>query len=168
MSLKAIYANNTVFSKLLLVIGIILMGAAFFTVASALMAAGIFGVSFLQLGTMLNDYDNPLAISILKFIQTVSTIGIFIIPAFVIAWLFDENALGYLKLSRRPPFITVILVFILLFSALPLINYLGEINSKVSLPSWLSGIEQWMKDSEDNAAKITEKFLEINSPMGFV
>jgi hypothetical protein len=33
----------------------------------------------------------------------------------------------------------------------------------MSLPSWLSGLENWMRESEDKAAKLTEKFLEINS-----
>jgi hypothetical protein len=32
-------------------------------------------------------------------------------------------------------------------------------------PNWLKGLEYWMRDSEDKAAKLTEKFLVINSPL---
>ena len=47
----------------------------------------------------------------------------------------------------------------------PLINFLGEINSHLHLPSFLKSVEDWMRDSEDKAAVITKKFLEMNSAM---
>src|SRR6185436_3733458 len=112
-SFKAIWANNTPYSKFLLAVGIILTGAVFFTLIATVMVTGIFGVSFMQLQTLMDNFENPLSIAILKFIQIFSEIGTFIIPAFVIAWLFSEHAIGYLKLSKRTSVLSVILVFIL-------------------------------------------------------
>jgi len=163
-----LWANNPPYSKFLIVIGLVVTGMAASTLLSAFLASVIFGVSFMELQTLLSDFDNPLSIPILKFIQTFSAIGTFIIPAFVIGWLFDQNAFDYLKLSKRASLISVILVFVLLFAALPLINYLGELNSRMSLPSWLSGVEHWMRSSEDDAAKLMDKFLEIHTVSGFI
>ncbi|HEV7423641.1 MAG TPA: CPBP family intramembrane glutamic endopeptidase, partial [Candidatus Paceibacterota bacterium] len=50
-----------------------------------------------------------------------------------------------------------------LIVSLPLINYLGELNSRMSLPAFLSGVEKWMKDSENQAAELTKNFLEMHS-----
>ncbi|MCX6290697.1 MAG: CPBP family intramembrane metalloprotease [Bacteroidetes bacterium] len=163
MSLKAIWAGNTAYSKFLLSVGIILMSAVIFTLLSAVLASGIYGVSMLELQSLLNNFSDPRAISILKFLQTVSTIGTFIIPAFLIAFLFNEKPLNYLSLSGRVSSFSIILVVLALIAALPLINYLGELNSRMSLPSFLSGMEKWMKESEDKAAELTKNFLEMHS-----
>src|SRR5688572_8610320 len=74
-SFKALWSNNTPYSKLLITVGIILIGATLFTLISMLLSALLFGVGMEQLQTMLSDFDNPTSITILKFIQTLSTIG---------------------------------------------------------------------------------------------
>lgn len=163
MELKAIWAGNSAYSKFLLVVGIILISATLFTVLGTVAATAIYGVSIMQLQTMLNDFTNPTAISILKFIQTISTIGIFIIPALVIAFLFDHQPMNYLRVNKIVNAVSAVLVVIALVAALPLINYLGELNSRMSLPSFLSDIEKWMKDSEDKAAELTKSFLDMRS-----
>jgi len=50
--------------------------------------------------------------------------------------------------------------------AIPTINWLAEMNSKMQLPSSMSGVEQWMKESEAAAAKITEVFLNVSTISG--
>jgi membrane protease YdiL (CAAX protease family) len=163
MSLKATWAGTSPYSKFLLAVGVILISAVFFTLLSTIAALGIYGISLSQLQTLLNDFSNPSAISVLKLIQTVSTIGTFILPAFLIAWLFDSQPMNYLSLSKKVSFSSIILVVVALIAALPLINFLGDLNSRMSLPSFLSGVEKWMKDSEDQAAQLTKSFLEMHS-----
>src|SRR5689334_16217589 len=133
MYLKAIWAHNPPFSKFLLAIGVIIIGASLFTILSAILASMVYGVSLTQLDAIISDFENPQGISILKFIQTFSTFGTFILPALFLAWLFDNQASEYLKISKAPSTVSVILVFGLLFTALPIINYLGELNSRMSL-----------------------------------
>jgi membrane protease YdiL (CAAX protease family) len=93
----------------------------------------------------------------------VSTIGTFIIPAFVIAFLFDPRPMNYLSLSKKTGLVSTLLVIVALIASLPLINYLGELNSRMSLPAFLSDVEKWMKDSEDKAAALTKGFLDMHS-----
>src|SRR5438105_3035587 len=98
--LKGLWANNPPYSKFLIALGTIITATSLFTVLSVILASIIYGVKIMQFETLLGDYNNPLSLSILKFIQTFSTIGTFIVPAFVIGWLLDKNPFKYLKLNR--------------------------------------------------------------------
>lgn len=167
MQFKAIWANNSPASKFLLAIGMVIVGAFLFSLVAFGLASAIYGIKPIELEGLLTDFENPVAISVLKLIQTVSEIGTFILPALFLAYTFDQSARGYLRLNISPDKLTVLLVFILLIAAVPLINFLGEINSRMELPSWLAGLEQQIRASEDQAAKLTEKFLVIDSPLQF-
>lgn len=131
------------------------------------MSSVIFGINPLQLQDLMNDLDNPLTISVLKMIQTVSEIGTFILPAIFLAYTFGPDTARYLHLDKKAKWDSVLLIFILLIAAVPLINFLGELNSHMQLPSWMEGVEREMRSSEEQAAKLTEKFLVIESPMQF-
>jgi membrane protease YdiL (CAAX protease family) len=159
MALKAIWQQNTAYSKLLLSVGIILIGAVLFTIISMVAAMAIYGVSMLQLQTLLTDYNNPTAISVLKLIQTISSVGIFIVPAFVIAYLFSNQPMEYLFVHRRANMVSALLVVVILILSTPLINFIGEINSHLKFPESFAAIEKWMRDSEDKAAELTKQFL---------
>jgi membrane protease YdiL (CAAX protease family) len=52
--------------------------------------------------------------------------------------------------------------------ATPVINFLGEINSYMHLPGFLRSVEEWMRESEDKAAQLTEAFLKMNSTGDFI
>jgi len=56
----------------------------------------------------------------------------------------------------------VLAIFITIF-ALPFINFTGELNSRMELPQWLSGVESWMKNAEENVALLTEAFLKVDT-----
>ncbi len=146
----------------------VLVGAFLFSLVAFGLASAIYGISPEQLEGLLNDFENPITIPVLKLIQTVSEIGTFILPAFFVAYTFSNSATGYLKLDKKPNWISVAAVFAMLIAAVPVINFLGELNSRMVFPSWLAGLERMMKESEDQASKLTEKFLAINSPFQFV
>lgn len=163
MRINAIFEDNSAYSKLLMAVGVILISAVFFTLLSLVAASGIYGVSLLKVQELLTDSSDPKAIPVLKFIQTFSTIGTFIIPAVAIAFLFDRKPMKFLSISKKINLSTALLIIIAMVLALPLINYLGELNSRMSLPDFLSDLEKWMKKSEDNAAELTKRLLEMHS-----
>ncbi len=57
---------------------------------------------------------------------------------------------------------------LLMWCAVPLINYLAALNSHLSLPSFMSSIEQWMKDSEQKADALTNAFMEHQTISGLI
>ena len=164
MSLKAIWANNTPYSKFLISVGIILISAVFFTLLGTFLASIFFGVDAAQLASMMTNLENPSNISVLKMMQTVSAIGTFVVPPFILAWLFHPAPLSFLSIDRKPAGTAVFMIIMMLMFAIPLINHLGELNSYFHLPSALKGVEDWMRSSEEQAAKITQAFLIMTSP----
>ncbi len=112
---------------------------------------------------IMNDLDNPLVMKSLKLMQILSGgFGMFLMPALICALLFDSSS-NYLQAKTFFSFKLFLLILLVAFSSVPLINWMVEINNQLKLPSFLSSIEQWMKDSEAEAARLTEAFLKINS-----
>jgi hypothetical protein len=113
--------------------------------------------------TDISDLNNPETISVLKYFQVVQSIGLFIVPPFILGWLFHGSFSEYLSLNKTVNFASVLLVLLLSFAASPFINFIGEMNANMHLPEWLSGVETWMKNAEENAAEITEAFLKVEN-----
>ncbi|TAL60395.1 MAG: CPBP family intramembrane metalloprotease [Bacteroidetes bacterium] len=124
----------------------------------------IFSLTALDSGDRLKGFDleNPATVMMLKLTQAVSALIIFIIPAIVFVLFTSEKKLGYLKLNGFN-FILGVAALVLVFAAMPVINWMGELNNHLSLPEFLSGVENWMKTKEENLKKLTKIFLEMNS-----
>ncbi|MFI5164003.1 MAG: CPBP family intramembrane glutamic endopeptidase [Bacteroidia bacterium] len=108
------------------------------------------------------DLTNPSTILLLKLSQMVSVLILFIIPTVLFILFSSEKKLSYLKLNGFN-FNSGIAVILLVFAVMPFINWTGELNSHLSLPSFMSGIEEWMKASEDNLKKLTDIFLKMDT-----
>jgi membrane protease YdiL (CAAX protease family) len=138
--------------------------AVFFVsqLVTALIAVPFFGFS--KVATLLNGVNmtDPESISMLKFFQVSQTIGLFILPSFIVAYLIFDDTLHSLQLMKASGTVPSVLTIGLIFALNPFINLLGEFNSGMHFPEWLSGMEQWMRNAEDSAAKLTEVFLETD------
>ncbi|HNP49358.1 MAG TPA: CPBP family intramembrane metalloprotease [Bacteroidia bacterium] len=161
MSFKAIWANNSPYSKFLISVGIILLCAVFSTLVSTLLSSAIYQVNFAELQTLLNNLEDPRAIAILKLVQTISAIGTFVVPPFLIAYLIDPEPLTFLGVNKMANLRSIVMVVLVVMAAVPVINLLGELNSSMHLPGFLKAVEDWMRDSEDRAAGLTKAFLEM-------
>ena len=142
---------------------VLLISGFVITALGMVLGWAIYGVNLTEIEHMMEDLSNPQNISILKFFQTVQSIGVFIMPPFIIAWMLNDKPLFYLQINKRPNIQSIILVFAIIIFANPLINWLNEINAKLSLPEWLNSIQVWMQNSENQANKITEAFLSTNT-----
>ena len=118
--------------------------------------------------SLLSDNNNPSLVSLLKEIQILQSVFLFIIPAFTAAWLFERNTLGYFGMKKIPGGSVLFFTVLIMFVSLPLINWMVTLNEMMKLPEAMKGIETWMKTAEDQAAQITESFLNVHSTGGFV
>ncbi len=156
------------FSQLMFSAFVILVCFLVFMLIGMLAAIPLFGLdSMLSMPTM-NDLTNPESMRLLKFLQVVQSIGLFIVPPFILAWLFYGNTEEYLFLNKKPSTVSYILVVVMVFFTLPLINFIGVWNNQMQFPEWLSGVEDWMKNAEDRAAELTEAFLKVESIGGLM
>ena len=148
-----------------------LMFALFVMVASVFlfMAVGMIAVlPFYGVGSLMNgmsetSLNSPEGLSFLKYFQVIQSIGLFVAPPFAIGWLYSGNIGEYLKINRSTKVQSFLLAAICLLAVIPVINFLGAINSQMRLPESLSGLENWMKTMEDAAKILTEKFLKVDS-----
>lgn len=109
------------------------------------------------------NYDDPNMLILLKILQAVSVIILFILPAVLIAVFWTKSKISYLGIISKPSFITMLIAGVGILTAMPLINWLAEINQHMQLPESMHGIEEWMKASEDKAAELTEGFTKGTS-----
>ena len=104
----------------------------------------------------------------LKWFQFVQTVGTFLLPPFIVAWLWSAEPLEWLGLRRKVKgerkkelFLLYGGVIVLMVVAIPGINLLADWNSRLALPAFMAGIEQWMRAQEDAAMMLTERFLNV-------
>ena len=117
-------------------------------------------VSGMSLETMSDpskwDYNNTTLITVIRGMQIIQFISLFLIPTFLCAWLFSTNSKKYLGL-QMPSNLGYFLVGVgVMLLAIPAVNFLGEINRQVQFPA---GIANWMKEQEAEAAKTIKALL---------
>lgn len=118
----------------------------------------------------LNELDrlmmngDPGVIMYMKMVQLVGSVGSFIVPAHLFALLTQGEYKSFFGFETVPTKIKFIWVCCAMLAAQPLINAMAAWNESMSLPSFLSGLEEWMKQAEAQNKKITDYFLKMDSP----
>ena len=158
-----ILKNSSPFMHLLFSALVIVGSFLLFLFVASLLAFPIFGLEAEELITIIDDLSESENVGIMKYFQIWLSIGTFVIPAFVIAYVINGNGPGYLKLNHRVDSLSVINVILLMLVALPVINLLAKWNAELNLPGFLDGLESRMKEMEDKAGRLTETFLESKS-----
>lgn len=99
----------------------------------------------------------------LKAVQVMQTLSMFLLPSFIVAYLWSEQPVAWLHLDRLVSWKEVVWGLCFILIAAPGINLLADLNSHWGLPAFLEPIEAMMKQMEVNAALLTEKFLQMDS-----
>ncbi len=156
------------FSQFVFSAFVILVCFLIFMLLSLILAIPIFGLDSMMSIPAMDELNNPQSINLLKYLQVMQSIGLFIVPPFILGALFLGSSKEYLHLNTTAGSSSFLLVILLVVFASPVINFMGEINGQMHFPDWLSGIENWMRDSEDKADQLTEIFLNVNTTGGLL
>jgi hypothetical protein len=156
------------FPQLMFSLFVIVVSFLAFMVLSLVVAIPLFGIDSILNVPSVNDLNDPHNILILKYFQVVQSFGLFIIPPIILGWLFQGNFLKYLYLNKNIQFSSVLIVLVLIVAVTPFINFIGEFNANMQLPEWMGAIERWMKINEENASKLTEAFLNVETLSGLI
>jgi membrane protease YdiL (CAAX protease family) len=120
--------------------------------------------SVLSTGDDINiNANNPSVVALLYIGQVIGVIILFIAPATLFAIFWTKQRIHYLGITTRPKFRTLIIGVLGILLALPLINWLADINQHMHLPSAFSEIETWMKNTEAKATEMTDIFTKGTS-----
>jgi uncharacterized protein len=162
--LLGVFEDKPVYRKFLILVSIVLFSTLVFSMFGALLADALYGVDMINDPNALSDFSDPAVLAAMKLIQVLTSgIGMFIIPALIAAVVFSTKPGEFLGLVKRPGAEAAGLTILLMFAAVPLINALLVLNQGMQLPSFMSGIEAWIKEQEENAALVTEAFLNMKS-----
>ena len=136
--------NLKMSSRLLVLLCMMGAGLIVASVASALLALSPHGQSLLTL-------------------LTVQDVLAFIVPSIVAMAIFYRRPWHVMYLDRSPGWGWLLFAVGFYVVSLPAMNWLVDVNKAMSLPSWMSGVEQWMRATEDAAAATTSTLLDIHS-----
>jgi len=136
-----------------------LMSVSFliFFLLGQLLAGIVYGVSSEAFDN--NFLMQPENIGRLKILQAFQSVGLFVAPPLLAAFLFSSNTNSYLYLNRKTPILSLAIIFLLIISVQPLVNLLAEINQTLTFPDALQGLENKLKSAEEHAEKLTKLFL---------
>ena len=106
----------------------------------------------------------------LKWLQFIQTTATFLIPPILCAWLWDEEhkPFRWLRIDVPVQWQNILLAVVIMVCAVPGINLLADLNSRVELPKSLEFIEQILKSQEEAAAALTERFLQADNIGGLL
>ena len=98
------------------------------------------------------------ALNALRFIQLLSSIGAFLIPALMFGF-FKSPSGDFLKLKTKFKPVHVVLGILIFAACQPLVSLLYEWNQNLHLPASMKAVEDLIKQAEDQAEKMTQLFL---------
>jgi len=142
--LRGIFERDSVWVKLVFIILIPLIFGIFFTVLN-------YGV--------LSLFDITDEITSLKFTQFFSALGMFICAPLLLAYLFSSGSVRQFLSFRKPDATVLIMAILSMLVAIPMINFIGELNNQITLPEALKPVEELLRAYEEKLAELTISFL---------
>jgi membrane protease YdiL (CAAX protease family) len=154
------------FLQLLLLLFYAVAGGLVFGILAIVIILVIYGLG------MVSNLDlllagNPKYINGLKIIQILSSIGTFILPPIVLA-LTERKKLTEFYGFKQPKFLFIILVLAIMIVSMPFMEWTVIWNQKMVLPDFLQKVEEWMKEKEAVAMKMTIQLITVRSNFDFI
>lgn len=144
-------------NQFLILVSVVLVSFFVVGLIGTLVLAAATGIGIGEMADLAKiDLSKPGVIGFLRGLQFVQFLSLFVVPTIICTWLFSENRKTYLWLKKPSnPGYFIAGVGIMLI-AIPFTNWLGQLNQSIPFPS---GIEKWMKEQEDDAAKTIQTLL---------
>lgn len=103
--------------------------------------------------------------NIILCMQAWVSIGTFVLPPIALYHYEKKSGIDYLHLNAPVSVKLLILTAIIMFSVSPFIEWVIMINQMMHLPSFLQGVEDWMRDKEKELNELTKQILIMKSPI---
>jgi len=154
------------FTQIIIFTGILGSCLLFSSLLGILLLMVIYGPDSVAAVSNPSLYSTPSVIASLKIIQIVNQAFGLLFPAVLFALFASRNPGKYLRFGTRQWPVMMIASASLIVTAQPVIGWLGEMNARLVLPESLSGLETWLENSEQQAARLTEAFLSTTTYTG--
>jgi membrane protease YdiL (CAAX protease family) len=135
---------------------------------SIFVAYAAFGTDWDTIRELLELHNYKEHVSLLRFLQICYSTGLFLIPSLLGAYLIKGSVVTYLQIGRMPSFYAFIMVILVILAAIPLLNYLGELNYSISFPDKLSALEERIRSSDEQSQELMDSFLHTGTIAGLM
>ncbi len=158
--------EHSPYVQILILIAYFLLGTIIFSIIAIIFLFAINpAMSFESLTSLSNGgVEN---IQALKSLQIFTSIGMFVLPPIILAYTEYKTPKKFFGL-KQPRAMSLFLVVAIMIASMPLMEWAAVLNQKMVLPEFLKGLEFWMKEKEDAAAKLTTELLTVRKPWDFV
>ncbi|EOZ96517.1 caax amino terminal protease family [Indibacter alkaliphilus LW1] len=153
------------FIMLLVVVGVmaLLQGITVFLIPP------LYNIPLDELAALLTNPDNyEQGRQAFLLIQGVGTGFAFFVAALLIAKLVDRADFGMQQQVSRYKFTGLLLMFMVMIGAILFNSLLIDINMGIKLPEFMSGIESWMRNKEDELMYMTKFITDFQSTGEFL
>lgn len=144
--MKALFEHATTSAKTIQLIGLTLFSFFLFSLLSMMITGGDFS-----------------SLNSLRLAQLLQSIGLFILPPLLLAYVWSSTPSEWLQTHRRPALPLSMLVVLIMWAAIPAINLLGSLNQQLHLPDSMAALETTLKAMEAEAEALTERLLVMNN-----
>ena len=132
-----------------------------------LLVKGIYGAGILNQVTAMKPGSAAVRNALWVLQVAGMTIPLFLAPV-IFARYIVRSPDDYLKNNFQFPGRLLIIVFLVLMMSAPVMEELVDLNRNLALPSYLKGLEDWMKNSEASAQKMMSVVLKMDTQAQFL
>ncbi len=162
-----IFAHTGSGFQLILFMALVLFGALLSILAGILLSMFFFGLGIADIGAAMQS-NTELGLHSGRLMQVISQLGMFVLPPVLFALMVSPSLTVYLGFKNKSSLLHYIPMLLLMFACLPLIHGLAELNQSINLPESMAGLEEWMKQKEEQAKEMTEFFLGVTTIGGLL
>lgn len=149
-------------TSLLLLILLFLTCYIVFAFIAFFLASLMYGKDILAIAA--GDVDTGM----LRLIQGVTSAGSFILPPLILSWTERKYGINYFGNYKNASVQLILLTVVIMFVSSPFLEWTIRINQNMHLPEFLRGLENWMREKEDQLENMTKQLLTMNSISDFL
>jgi membrane protease YdiL (CAAX protease family) len=150
-------------TRMFILAGMMLVFAGFAYSIAVYTSKAIFGIDYLSNPSLLTDFNSTSNLNALKYIQALTSAGLFIYPAWYFCKALNQTPAEFLKLNRKTTFSEVVLSIAVVYAAMPFVSWLIYANSFFEFPASMAQLEQELKAAEELASKLTQSFVKADT-----
>lgn len=152
--------ENSPYLQLLMLLLFTIAGLVIGLIASVIVLLIFYGTAGLGVLNGLAE-ANDKYINILRISQVLTTGFLFILPPLWLART-EKTRISNFYGFKKPQLLLVGIVILIMIFSMPLMEWIGLLNEKMKLPEMLKPVENWMRNKENEAMKMTILLLKVN------
>ena len=156
--------------KLFIAFLVALVGTFLMLSIGAALVPVFFNVSMMDAIAMLQNPNSPGAIEILKFLQGFNTLGTFLMPALIMAYLISPFPSDYLQINTFPRkgWLVLILIVCITLGSTVISDALIRLTYEIPFPAFMSGFKEYLDELQGMTEQHIASLLEISGLWEFL